>query len=64
MKRKDRTKTMYCEYYNICKKDINCFEGEYCSQFKHNRHFTSLRFVEDEDVTREYPDVYEPLCFD
>jgi len=41
---KKKKKTQYCEYANNCKRDEDCFNGEYCPLFKHTTQFSSLRF--------------------
>ena len=29
-------KTKYCKYYNICHREEDCMEGEYCDFFESN----------------------------
>lgn len=32
----------FCKFYNICDKEVDCFDGEYCVWFTHNDNLVSI----------------------
>lgn len=53
---KRKKKTRYCEYSNICDKDIDCFNGEDCPVFEHTSGFSSLRFGKESNHQEDIGD--------
>jgi len=48
-------KTRYCAHFDICDKEYDCFNGEFCPAFEHTKDFSSLRFEDcyNEDDPRK-----------
>ena len=55
-----RKHTRYCYHELNCDKDINCFKGEYCHNFKSTTDFTTLRY-DEEDIKPEFTEILDRI---